>query len=123
MKKPECINQHEPTQEEIAYNPFGTILESILRKGAQQLLQCAVENEVSECIEHYQHKKNELGNQLVVRNGHHKAREIITGLGPIAVKQPRYTSPQSQDQFFSEIRYTSSSSSLSFFFGSFFFLC
>jgi len=66
-----------------------SILEEILQEGARKLLQTAIENEVEEYIEEYTQRRDERGRRLAVRNGYLPEREILTGLGPIKIKQPR----------------------------------
>jgi transposase-like protein len=53
------------------------------------MLATAIESEVAEWVESHAELRDENGHQQVVRNGHHREREILTGLGPVAVKQPR----------------------------------
>lgn len=66
-----------------------SVLEEILREGARKLLQAAIDHEVMEYLERYRHMTDERGHQLAVRNGYLPERDIITGVGPILVKQPR----------------------------------
>lgn len=68
---------------------FDNALEQILRKGAQQLLQQAIEIEVAEYIRRHCDRLDGEGHRLVTRNGHLPERQIQTGLGPIQVEQPR----------------------------------
>ena len=65
------------------------VLTSILRQGAQRLLAEAVEAEVAEWIEGHRHLNDEQGHRQVVRNGHLPQRTLMTGVGPIELKQPR----------------------------------
>jgi putative transposase len=67
----------------------GEVLEEILKRGAHVLLQKAIENEVEEFVGRYRDEKASDGLRLVVRNGYMPERRVLTGLGPIAVKQPR----------------------------------
>jgi putative transposase len=67
----------------------GEVLEAVLREGARKLLQKAIEEEVEEFLERYEQDKGADGHRLVVRNGYMPEREILTGLGPIRIKQPR----------------------------------
>jgi transposase-like protein len=64
-------------------------LHEILRRGAQQLLAQAIEAEVAEWIEGHQHVTDEQGRRQVVRNGYLPARKLVTGVGEVAVQQPR----------------------------------
>jgi hypothetical protein len=52
-----------------------SVLEEIVRQGALQLLQQAIENEVAEYLERHQQERDEKGRQQVVRNGHLPQRE------------------------------------------------
>jgi transposase-like protein len=53
------------------------------------MLARAIEAEVAAWIDDHAHLKDESGRRQVVRNGSHPERTILTGLGPIEVKQPR----------------------------------
>ncbi|HEU5115414.1 MAG TPA: IS256 family transposase [Isosphaeraceae bacterium] len=65
------------------------VLTEILRDGARRLLTEAVEAEVAAWIDAHAHLKDDSGRRQVVRNGHLPERTIQTGIGEIAVKQPR----------------------------------
>jgi putative transposase len=65
------------------------ILTDILREGARRMLAQAVEAEVAAWIDAHAHLKDDRGRRQVVRNGHLPERTIQTGLGEIAVQQPR----------------------------------
>ncbi len=45
--------------------------------------------EVADFLSRYASLKTEVGRQRVVRHGHLPEREIMTGIGPVAVRQPR----------------------------------
>ncbi len=64
-------------------------LEEIARAGARRALQQAIEDEVAEYVDAALERRDEAGRRLVVRNGHKPARTILSGVGPIEVKQPR----------------------------------
>ncbi|WP_193374867.1 transposase, partial [Parachlamydia acanthamoebae] len=64
-------------------------LEEILRKGAQKLLQQAIEFEVQEYLELYKQSNESTHQSPAVRNGYLPEKNIQTGLGPIAIRQPR----------------------------------
>ena len=78
-------------------------LDSILREGAQRMLQAAVELEVTEYIEACKHLLDEVGRRLVVRNGHSPEREILTGAGPLPVTKPRVHDRRDDHRFTSKI--------------------
>ena len=69
--------------------PGCDVLTELLRDGAQRMLARAIDAEVHEWIERHAAAKDERGRQLVVRNGHHPKRTLVTGVGPVEVTQPR----------------------------------
>jgi len=68
---------------------FTDSLTEILRGGAHALLKQAVEAEVADFLHRHADLKTEAGRRRVVRHGHLPEREIMTGIGPVAVRQPR----------------------------------
>ena len=65
------------------------VLAEILQDGAQRLLGQAIEAEVADWIERHAHLTDAAGHRQVVRNGHHPTRRLVTGVGQVAVTQPR----------------------------------
>ena len=68
---------------------FTDQLTEILRHGARALLTQAVEAEVAEFLSQHAELKTGDGLRRVVRHGHLPEREVMTGIGPVAVRQPR----------------------------------
>jgi putative transposase len=68
---------------------FEDPLTEVLRNGARALLAQAVEAEVSSFLGRHAGLRTEDGRARIVRHGHLPEREILTGLGPVAVCQPR----------------------------------
>lgn len=68
---------------------FEDELTAILKKGARQMLQAAIETEVAEYIASHASCLDDKGCRLVVRNGHHPERSIQTGIGDISIKKPK----------------------------------
>lgn len=68
---------------------FSDPLTEVLRSGARSLLAQAVEAEVAEFPEQHSGLKTGDGCQRVVRHGHLPEREVMTGIGPVAARQPR----------------------------------
>jgi putative transposase len=64
-------------------------LEQLAREGARRALQKAIEDEVATYIEAHRQHVDESRHRLVVRNGRHQRRTILSGVGPIEVHQPR----------------------------------
>ncbi len=67
-------------------------LTELLRDGARQLLKQAVESELEVCLGEHAEKRDERGRTAVVRNGHLPEREVLTGIGPVAVRVPKVRS-------------------------------
>jgi hypothetical protein len=57
------------------------LIDQIVRDGARQMLQAAIEREVADYIDQHVAQKDADGHRLVVRNGFHPARSIQTGAG------------------------------------------
>jgi len=66
----------------------GSVLEEIIREGARKMLQAAIENEVEEYLEKHKDERDTSSYRLAVRNGILPDREIITGVGPLRIRQP-----------------------------------
>ena len=69
--------------------PVADALTEVLRRGARELLQQAVEAEVAEVIGQFAELKDAQGRRRVVRNGYLPERAIQTGIGEVVVKAPR----------------------------------
>jgi len=83
--------------------PFRSALEQTLKEGARQLLRQAIENEVQEFIDQFAEVKTEGGQRSVVRNGYLPERSVLTGIGPISLKQPRVRDKEKKHSFTSAI--------------------
>ena len=68
---------------------FSDPLTEVLRDGARALLAQAVEAEVAAWLVPHADKLTDDGRQRLVRHGHLPEREIVTGIGPVAVRCPR----------------------------------
>ena len=64
-------------------------LDEIVRHGAQQMLQAAIDREVSDFIGMHSDRLDDEGRRHVVLNGSLPSRELLTGAGPLEVRQPR----------------------------------
>jgi len=76
---------------------FTDSLTEILRHGARALLTQAVEAEVAGFLTKHADLKTEDGLSRVVRHGHLPEREIMTGIGPVCVRQPRVRDREAVD--------------------------
>lgn len=68
---------------------IGVGLDELVRRGARQVIQQAIEAELAQLLEQYANVKTLSGRQAVVRNGYLPEREVLTGVGPVAVKVPK----------------------------------
>ncbi|MET4754625.1 transposase-like protein [Bradyrhizobium sp. RT11b] len=68
---------------------FDDQVTKILRNGARALLAKAVEAEVADFLDKHADLRTQEGHQRLVRHGHPPEREVMTGIGPVAVRQPR----------------------------------
>ena len=83
--------------------PVADVLTEVLRKGARELLQQAVEAEVAEFVKQHRELKDEYERQRVVRNGYRAERTIQTGIGEVRVKAPRARDRAGEIKFHSSI--------------------
>jgi transposase-like protein len=98
MKNNEPVDRKKQEKEEPQ-----SVLDKIIREGARKLLQAAIENEVAEYIAQLSEVKDEKGRRMVVRNGYLPERSILSGIGPIPVKQPRVRDKREDKAFTSAI--------------------
>ena len=80
-----------------------SVLDEVLREGARKMLQATIEAEVAEYIEKHTDVLDEQGHRVVVRNGHLPERELVTGVGPIPVRQPRINDKRPGQKYTSKI--------------------
>ena len=68
---------------------FADSLTDVLREGARTLLAQAVEAEVADFLARHADRTTADGRRRIVRHGHLPERLIMTGIGPVTVRQPR----------------------------------
>ena len=66
-----------------------SLIDEIVREGARRMLAEALQAEVDACIAAHAAERDENGHRLVVRNGCHQPREILTSAGAVEVTVPR----------------------------------
>jgi putative transposase len=81
-------------------------IDDLVRKGARQMLQQAIEDEVAEYVERHKDVVDQAGQRMVVRNGRKPARSILTSAGAIEVRQPR-VNDRRIDEHGQRMRFTS----------------
>jgi putative transposase len=67
----------------------GSLLDEIVRDGARAMLAAALQAEVAAYIDAHVGEVDENGYRLVVRNGYHGEREVLTAAGAVPVRAPR----------------------------------
>lgn len=80
-----------------------SVLDEIVREGARRLLQAALEAEISEHLARFGNVVDTAGRKVVVRNGYLPERELVTGVGPLPIKQPRARDRSGQVRFSSKL--------------------
>jgi transposase-like protein len=66
-----------------------SLIDEIVREGARRMLAEALQAEVDAYIAAFTDQRDEHGRRLVVRNGYHQPREVLTSAGAVEVKAPR----------------------------------
>ena len=75
-------------------------LSELLRAKGQELLAAAVQAEAAAFLEQYAERRDGQGRRAVVRNGYQPRREILTGIGPLAVAVPKSRDRSGQGRLF-----------------------
>ncbi|MEU8397807.1 IS256 family transposase [Nonomuraea sp. NPDC048892] len=65
------------------------MIDELVREGARRMLAEALKAEVDAYIAAFADERDEAGHRLVVRNGHHQPRTVLTSGGAIEVQAPR----------------------------------
>jgi len=66
-----------------------SLIDDIVREGARRMLAEALQAEVDAYIAQFSAERDERGRRLVVRNGSHQPREVLTSAGAVGVVAPR----------------------------------
>ena len=66
-----------------------SLIDEIVREGARRMLAEALQAEVDAYIARFAGERDEDGRRLVVRNGYHQSREVLTSAGAVEVTVPR----------------------------------
>ncbi len=74
---------------EDAKDGSSSLIDEIVREGARRMLAGALQSEVDSYIAAHAAERSENGHRLVVRNGSHQPREVLTSAGAVEVTAPR----------------------------------
>jgi len=75
-----------------------SLIDEIVREGARRMLAEALQAEVDAYIAAFTHERDERGRRLVVRNGTHQPREVMTSAGAVQVVAPRVNDRRTDPQ-------------------------
>ena len=84
---------HRDTQE------IESSLDQLARKGALQIIESALAEEVSAYLSRYKDERDESGRKLVVRNGRGRSRKVTTGAGTFEISAPRVNDRRPNKKF------------------------
>ena len=73
----------------VQLNESSSVIDDIVREGARRMLAEAVLAEVEVYTAAFARERDEAGHRLVVRNGYHEPREVLTSAGAVEVQAPR----------------------------------
>ncbi len=81
------VHDSESSNEDAAASR--SLIDEIVRDGARQMLAAALAAEVAAYVDQFSDQLDEHGRRLVVRNGHHQQRDVLTAAGAVSVCAPR----------------------------------
>jgi transposase-like protein len=87
--------------------PASSVIDQIVREGAQQMLAAALQAEVAAYCAQFADERDENGHRLVVRNGYHEPREVTTAAGAIEVHAPRVNDKRIDPENGERLRFSS----------------
>src|SRR5829696_10264685 len=83
------------------------LIDEIVREGARRMLAEALQAEVDAYIAAFHDERDEAGRRLVVRNGTHRPREVLTSAGAVEVTAPRVNDRRTDPQTGERRRFSS----------------
>ena len=90
-------------RDEVVAESSRSVLDDLVREGARRMLQGAIDAEVAEYLDRHVAATDEEGHRLVKRNGHLPERDLLTGAGPVHIRQPRVRDEREGHKFTSNI--------------------
>lgn len=84
-----------------------SLIDEIVRDGARRMLAAALQAEVEDYIAQFADARDEAGRRLVVRNGSHQPREVLTAAGAVEVVAPRVNDRRSDPETGERRRFSS----------------
>lgn len=62
-----------------------SLLDQLVRDGARQVLAAALQAKVAAYVEQFADVRDDDGHRMVIRNGYHQERAVVTGAGAVTV--------------------------------------
>ena len=84
-----------------------SVIDELVREGARRMLAEALQAEVDDYIARFRDACDERGRRLVVRNGSHQPREVLTSAGAVEVITPRVNDRRVDPQTGERARFSS----------------
>ncbi len=84
-----------------------SLIDEIVREGARRMLAEALRAEVDAYVSAFASERDEAGRRLVVRNGYHQGREVLTSAGAVEVMAPRVNDKRTDPATGERQRFTS----------------
>jgi hypothetical protein len=84
-----------------------SLIDELVRDGARRMLAEALQAEVDDYIARFVAERDENGRRLVVRNGSHQPREVVTSAGAVEVTAPRVNDRRSDPESGERRRFSS----------------
>ncbi len=84
-----------------------SLIDEIVREGARRMLAEALQAEVDAYIARFAGERDERGRRLVVRNGSHQPRQVLTSAGAVEVVAPRVNDRRVDPQTGQRCRFSS----------------
>lgn len=88
-RKPSTMRKDTQKKAVSPEQEMGLTLDDLIRRGARQVIQQAIEAELAELLSSCANVTTLHGKRAVVRNGYLPEREILTAAGQVAVKVPK----------------------------------
>jgi transposase-like protein len=84
-----------------------SLIDEIVREGARRMLAEALRAEVDAYVAAFAAERGEDGRRLVVRNGYHQSREVLTSAGAVEVTVPRVNDKRADPATGERVRFCS----------------
>ena len=84
-----CHMSKIPSPRCLIHRDFSGSADRVVRDGARKLIEQAIEAELAALLAAHAEEKTADGHARLVRHGYLPERDVLTGVGPVAVKVPR----------------------------------